>query len=92
MIMQAYDFYYMNEKYGCNLQCGGDDQWSTSWRNKADTKKTGRDAYGLTINLLLTSEGKKMGKTSLGRYGSTPKRRARTIFTSTGGTLMTPTF
>lgn len=75
MIMQAYDFYYMNEKYGCNLQCGGDDQWSNILAGtRLIRKKTGRDAYGLTINLLLTSEGKKMGKTSSGAVWLDPEK------------------
>ena len=67
MIMQAYDFYYLHEKYGCNVQFGGDDQWSNMLAGtELIRKKTGKDAYAMTITLLLTSEGKKMGKTASG--------------------------
>ena len=67
MIMQAYDFYYLNEKYGCNMQFGGDDQWSNMLAGtELIRKKTGKDAYAMTITLLLNSEGKKMGKTAKG--------------------------
>ncbi len=67
MIMQAYDFYHLNEKYGCNMQFGGDDQWSNMLAGtELIRKKTGKDAYAMTITLLLNSEGKKMGKTAKG--------------------------
>ena len=67
MIMQAYDFYYLNQKYGCNMQFGGDDQWSNMLAGtELIRKKTGKDAYAMTITLLLNSEGKKMGKTASG--------------------------
>ncbi len=67
MIMQAYDFYYLNEKYDCNLQFGGDDQWSNMLAGSdLIRKKTGRDAHSMTITLLLNSQGKKMGKTASG--------------------------
>ncbi len=67
MIMQSYDFWYLNEKYGCNMQFGGDDQWSNMLAGtELIRKKTGRDAYAMTITLLLNSEGKKMGKTAKG--------------------------
>lgn len=67
MIMQAYDFYYLNEKYGCNMQFGGDDQWSNMLAGtELIRKKSGKDAYAMTITLLLNSEGKKMGKTAKG--------------------------
>ncbi len=67
MIMQAYDFYYLNENYNCNLQFGGDDQWSNMLAGTdLIRKKTGRDAHSMTINLLLNSQGKKMGKTVSG--------------------------
>jgi len=67
MILQAYDFYYLHEKYGCNMQFGGDDQWSNMLAGtELIRKKTGKDAYALTITLLLNSEGKKMGKTTSG--------------------------
>ena len=67
MIMQAYDFYYLNQKYGCNMQFGGDDQWSNMLAGtELIRKKTGKDAYVMTITLLLNKEGKKMGKTASG--------------------------
>ncbi|MCH5143407.1 MAG: tyrosine--tRNA ligase [Clostridiales bacterium] len=67
MIMQAYDFMYLSNKYGCNMQFGGDDQWSNMLAGtELIRKKTGKDAYAMTITLLLNSEGKKMGKTAKG--------------------------
>ena len=67
MIMQAYDFYYLHEHYHCNMQFGGDDQWSNMLAGtELIRKKTGKDAYAMTITLLLNSEGKKMGKTASG--------------------------
>jgi len=67
MIMQAYDFYYLHEHYNCNMQFGGDDQWSNMLAGtELIRKKTGKDAYAMTITLLLNSEGKKMGKTASG--------------------------
>ena len=67
MIMQAYDFYYLNEHYNCNMQFGGDDQWSNMLAgSELIRKKTGKDAYSMTITLLLNSQGKKMGKTASG--------------------------
>ncbi len=64
MIMQAYDFYYLHTHYGCNMEFGGDDQWSNMLAGTdLIRKKTGDDAYAMTITLLLNSEGKKMGKT-----------------------------
>ena len=67
MIIQSYDFYYLNEHYGCNMQFGGDDQWSNMLGGtELIRKKTGKDAYAMTITLLLNSEGKKMGKTAKG--------------------------
>ena len=67
MIMQSYDFYALYQKYGCNMQFGGDDQWSNMLGGtELIRKKLGRDAYAMTINLLLNSEGKKMGKTQSG--------------------------
>ena len=67
MIMQAYDFYDLNQKYGCNMQFGGDDQWSNMLAGtELIRKKTGKDAYAMTITLLLNKEGKKMGKTASG--------------------------
>ena len=67
MIMQSYDFYYMFQHYGCNMQFGGDDQWSNMLGGtELIRRKLGKDAYAMTINLLLNSEGKKMGKTQSG--------------------------
>jgi len=67
MIMQSYDFYVLYRKYGCNMQFGGDDQWSNMLGGtELIRRKLGKDAYAMTINLLLTSEGKKMGKTQKG--------------------------
>ena len=67
MIMQSYDFYYLYKKYGCNMQFGGDDQWSNMLGGtELIRKKLGKDAYAMTITLLMNSEGKKMGKTAKG--------------------------
>lgn len=67
MIMQSYDFWYLYEHYGCNMQFGGDDQWSNMLAGtELIRKKSGKDAYAMTITLLLNSEGKKMGKTAKG--------------------------
>ena len=67
MIMQSYDFYALYQKYGCNMQFGGDDQWSNMLGGtELIRRKLGKDAYAMTINLLLNSEGKKMGKTQKG--------------------------
>ena len=75
MIMQAYDFYYLHNKYGCNMQFGGDDQWSNMLAGtELIRKKTGEDAYAMTITLLLNSEGKKMGKTASGAVWLSPEK------------------
>ena len=67
MIMQSYDFYYLFQHYGCNMQFGGDDQWSNMLGGtELIRRKLGKDAYAMTITLLLNSEGKKMGKTQSG--------------------------
>lgn len=67
MIMQSYDFYVLFQKYGCNMQFGGDDQWSNMLGGtELIRRKLGKDAYAMTINLLLNSEGNKMGKTQSG--------------------------
>ena len=67
MIMQSYDFYALYQRYGCNMQIGGDDQWSNMLGGtELIRRKLGKDAYAMTINLLLNSEGKKMGKTQSG--------------------------
>ena len=75
MIMQAYDFYYLHQKYGCNMQFGGDDQWSNMLAGtELIRRKTGEDAYAMTITLLLNSEGKKMGKTAKGAVWLDPDK------------------
>ena len=75
MIMQSYDFYYLHQNYGCNMQFGGDDQWSNMLGGtELIRKKTGDDAFAMTITLLLNSEGKKMGKTANGAVWLDPNR------------------
>ena len=75
MIMQSYDFYALFQKYGCNMQFGGDDQWSNMLGGtELIRRKLGKDAYAMTINLLLNSEGKKMGKTQSGAVWLDPKK------------------
>ncbi len=75
MIMQAYDFWYLNEKYGCNMEFGGDDQWSNMLAGtELIRRKSGKDAYAMTITLLLNSEGKKMGKTAKGAVWLDPQK------------------
>ena len=75
MIMQSYDFYYMFQHYGCNMQFGGDDQWSNMLGGtELIRRKLGKDAYAMTINLLLNSEGKKMGKTQSGAVWLDPNK------------------
>ena len=75
MIMQSYDFYHMFQTIGCNLQCGGDDQWSNMLGGtELIRRKLGKDAYAMTITLLLTSEGKKMGKTQAGAVWLDPEK------------------
>ena len=75
MIMQSYDFLYLHENYGCNMQFGGDDQWSNMLGGtELIRKKTGDDAYAMTITLLLNSEGKKMGKTARGAVWLDPEK------------------
>ena len=75
MIMQSYDFWYLHTHYGCNMQFGGDDQWSNMLAGtELIRKKTGDDAYAMTITLLLNSEGKKMGKTAKGAVWLDPDK------------------
>lgn len=75
MIMQSYDFYSLFQKYGCNMQFGGDDQWSNMLGGtELIRRKLGKDAYAMTINLLLNSEGKKMGKTQSGAVWLDPEK------------------
>ena len=75
MIMQSYDFLSLYEKYGCNMQLGGDDQWSNMLGGtELIRRKLGKDAYAMTITLLLNSEGKKMGKTQKGAVWLDPEK------------------
>ena len=75
MIMQSYDFYYMFQHYGCNMQFGGDDQWSNMLGGtELIRKKLGKDAHAMTITLLMNSEGKKMGKTASGAVWLDPNK------------------
>ena len=75
MIMQSYDFYYMFQHYGCNMQFGGDDQWSNMLGGtELIRKKLGKDAHAMTITLLMNSEGKKMGKTANGAVWLDPNK------------------
>ncbi|MBP3622264.1 MAG: tyrosine--tRNA ligase [Lachnospiraceae bacterium] len=75
MIMQSYDFYALYQKYGCNLQFGGDDQWSNMLGGtELIRRKLGKDAHAMTITLLLNSEGKKMGKTQKGAVWLDPNK------------------
>src|SRR5574344_2019468 len=75
MIMQSYDFYHMFQTVGCNMQFGGDDQWSNMLGGtELIRKKLGKDAYAMTITLLLNSEGKKMGKTQSGAVWLDPNK------------------
>ena len=75
MIMQSYDFYMLFQKYGCNMQFGGDDQWSNMLGGtELIRRKLGKDAYAMTITLLLNSEGKKMGKTQKGPVWLDPNK------------------
>ena len=75
MIMQSYDFYKLFQEYGCNMQFGGDDQWSNMLGGtELIRRKLGKDAYAMTITLLLNSEGKKMGKTQKGAVWLDPEK------------------
>ena len=75
MIMQSYDWYYMFQHYGCNMQFGGNDQWSNMLGGtELIRKKLGKDAHAMTITLLLNSEGKKMGKTASGAVWLDPNK------------------
>ena len=75
MIMQSYDFYYLYQKYGCNMQFGGNDQWSNMLGGtELIRRKLGKDAHAMTITLLLNSEGKKMGKTASGAVWLDPNK------------------
>ena len=74
MIMQSYDFWYLHQNYGCNMQFGGDDQWSNMLGGTELIRKSGDDAYAMTITLLMNSEGKKMGKTANGAVWLDPEK------------------
>ncbi len=75
MIMQSYDFYHLFQHYGCNMQFGGDDQWSNMLGGRElIRRKLGKDAYAMTITLLMNSEGKKMGKTANGAVWLDPNK------------------
>ncbi len=75
MIMQSYDFYHLFQHYGCNMQFGGDDQWSNMLGGtELIRRKLGKDAYAMTITLLMNSEGKKMGKTAKGAVWLDPAK------------------
>ena len=75
MLMQSYDFYYLNQKYGCIMEMGGDDQWSNIIGGvELCRRKAGKDVYGMTFALLTTSEGKKMGKTEKGAVWLDPEK------------------
>ena len=75
MIMQSYDFYYLFQHYGCNMQFGGDDQWSNMLGGtELIRRKLGKDAHAMTITLLMNSEGKKMGKTASGAVWLDPNK------------------
>ena len=81
MIMQSYDFYYMFQHYGCNMQFGGNDQWSNMLGGtELIRKKLGKDAHAMTITLLLNSEGKKMGKTASGAVWLDPNKTSPSEF------------
>src|SRR5699024_6026603 len=75
--MQSYDFYYLYQHYGCNMQFGGNDQWSNMLGGtELIRRKLGKDAHAMTITLLLNSEGKKMGKTAKGAVWLDPNKTA----------------
>ena len=93
MIMQSYDFYTLYQKYGCNMEFGGDDQWSNMLGGtELIRRKLGKDAYAMTINLLLNSEGKKWEKPSPAQYGLILRKLLHSTSSSTGETLQTLTY
>ena len=88
MIMQSYDFYTLYQKYGCNMEFGGDDQWRNMLGGtELIRRKLGKDAYAMTINLLLNSEGKKMGKTQSGAVWLDPNKTSPFDFFQYGRTV-----
>ena len=92
MIMQSYDFYYLFQHYGCNMQFGGNDQWSNMLGGtELIRRKLGKDAHAMTITLLLNSEGKKMGKTAVRRGVARPQQDLPLrLLSSTGATWTMP--
>lgn len=93
MIMQSYDFYTLYQKYGCNMEFGGDDQWSNMLGGtELIRRKLGKDAYAMTINLLLNSEGKKWVKHSPVPYGLIRTRLPHSTSSSTGETSLMRTY
>ena len=87
MIMQSYDFYYMFQHYGCNMQFGGDDQWSNMLGGtELIRRKLGKDAYAMTITLLTDSQARRWARPPATPSGSTPTRPAPSSSTSTGAT------
>lgn len=87
MIMQSFDFYTLFQKYDCNMQFGGDDQWSNMLGGtELIRRKLGKDAHAMTINLLLNSEGKKMGKTESGAVWLDAEKTSPYEFSSIGET------
>ena len=93
MIMQSYDFYYMFQHYGCNMEFGGNDQWSNMLGGtELIRRKLGKDAHAMTITLLLNSEGKKMGKTAKRRsLARSEQDDAFRLLSSTGAISTMPT-
>lgn len=90
MIMQSYDFYFLFQHYGCNMQFGGDDQWSNMLGGtELIRRKLGKDAHAMTITLLTDSQGNKMGKTAGNAVWLDPNKTSRLIFISTGVMWMT---
>lgn len=93
MIMQSYDFYTLYQKYGCNMEFGGDDQWSNMLGGtELIRRKLGKDAYAMTINLLLNSEGKKWVKHSPVLYGLIRTRLPHSTSSNTGETSLMRTY
>ena len=90
-IMQSYDFYYMFQHYGCNMQFGGDDQWSNMLGGtELIRRKLGKDTYAMTVTLLTDSQGKKMARPPATLSGWTPTRPAPSSSTSTGAMWVMP--
>ena len=92
MLMQGYDFYYLNQEFGCTMELGGDDQWSNILGGvELCRKKAGKEVYGMTFALLTTSEGKKMGENGKGRgMAQSGEKHPPMISSSTGGISTMP--